>query len=180
MMRTRDKGRSRKNKWLFPPPSPCPNPPVPREGGRTARPGRPCPSPPPPPALFPPPGRRDAEKPPGEPHGPRVGWDGAGGAGQGVPPAPAATREVCQPGWGAAVLPGALGGGVPHDHTLSNFSEFAKIVSKAVCGEREKQRGRAGEGARAGPGAAGRGPRGAGRVGRGRGGGGPYLVRFAS
>lgn len=32
-MRTRDKGRSRKNKRLFPPPSPCPNPPVPRVGG---------------------------------------------------------------------------------------------------------------------------------------------------
>lgn len=41
-------------------------------------------------------------------------------------------------------LPGAFCSWVPHDHTFSNVSKFAKIISKIICGvekesaEREK------------------------------------------
>lgn len=181
VMRIRAKGRSHKNKPLGPPPSSA----LPRSLREQ---GRPAPTPAPlrlrRPLCF---LLRAGGMRRGEPSrsAPRVRGDaglrfraGTGGCGSTRPDRNSRSLSA-RAGW-AAVLPGALGGGVPHDHTLPNFSEFAKIVSKAVCGERaERERRVRDGGARAGPGRrdaahAGRDTRGEGAAGGG------YLVRFAS
>lgn len=176
VMRIRAKGRSHKNKPLGPPSFPSPPAKPPGAVGRPAP--TPGPSPAPAAALFPAPGWRDAggESPPAAPHA----WGGIGGCGSTRPDRN--SRSLSARARWAAVLPGALGGGVPHDHTLPNFSEFAKIVSKAVCGERaeRERRVRAGGGGR-GQGPARRDAAHAGRDTRGEGAAsGGYLVRFAS